>query len=327
MSRRLKTLFYGVTHEHAFGKFETLKRLSDDFEIVGVVDDRPRGTMRFLDQRLDVEQIVRDGFRVLSEERARELTDIDVVVIETANGDLMEIAALYASRGVPMHCDKPCGESLEPYRAILWACKARRLPFQIGYMYRGNPAIQWIGRQVQEGRLGEVRFIEADMNHDYQSDGYEAYIGSFRGGILYNLGCHLVDLVCPFVSGQTLRTVHPFLDGTRAAAYLRFDQTDVMLRASAYLPGGLLARRLRVDGTKGTIDLCPIERFDGKPLSLTWTDKTGVRVQTFGVQTDRYACQLLDLAAVVRGEKPNDQDYDRDFRAHELTLLACGIAE
>ena len=45
----------------------------------------------------------------------------------------------------------------------------------------------------------------------------------------------------------------------------------------------------------------------------------------FGVQTDRYAAQLLDLAAIVRGEKPNGQDYDRDLRVHELTLQACGL--
>ena len=43
------------------------------------------------------------------------------------------------------------------------------------------------------------------------------------------------------------------------------------------------------------------------------------------MQTDRYAAQLLDLAAIVRGEKPNDQDYDRDLRVHELVLrMAMG---
>ena len=35
--------------------------------------------------------------------------------------------------------------------------------------------------------------------------------------------------------------------------------------------------------------------------------------------------QLADLAAIVRGEKPNDQDYDQDLRVHELTLRACGL--
>jgi hypothetical protein len=98
-----------------------------------------------------------------------------------------------------------------------------------------------------------------------------------------------------------------------------------MIRASASMPGGVRCRRLRVDGTKGTIDLCPIERFDGKRLTLTLSCGDTVQSMDFGVQTDRYADQLRDLAAIVRGEKPNDQDYARDLKAHEITLRACGL--
>ena len=37
---KLRTLFYGLTHEHSPGKLETLKRLRDTYEIVAIVDDR-----------------------------------------------------------------------------------------------------------------------------------------------------------------------------------------------------------------------------------------------------------------------------------------------
>ena len=87
-----------------------------------------------------------------------------------------------------------------------------------------------------------------------------------------------------------------------------------------------------MDGTNGTLDLCPIERFDGGELTLALSLKNAACGQPagrhevgFGVQTDRYAAQLLDLAAVVRGERPNGQDYGRDLRVHELTLQACGL--
>ena len=333
MKRRLKTLFYGVTHEHAYGKFETLKRLADDFEIVALVDDRPRGTPRSLDERLDVEQAVRDGFRVISEAEAQKLTDIDVAFVETANADLMEIAAKFIAKGVPLHCDKPCSESPEPYRSLVGKCRAANLPFQIGYMYRGNPAVRFAWQFVAAGGLGDVAFVEADMNHDYGGPDYPAYISSFRGGILYSLGCHLVDLALPLVRGE-LREAHPFLGDapgdpagsrTAGAAFLRFAGTDVLLRTSSRLPGGILCRRLRVDGTNGTLDLCPIERFDGKDLSLTMTADGAARTVSFGVQADRYAGQLLRLASIIRGEVPNDQDYDRDLRTHEITLKACGL--
>ena len=44
----------------------------------------------------------------------------------------------------------------------------------------------------------------------------------------------------------------------------------------------------------------------------------------FGVQADRYADQLSELARIVRGETPNDPaQYDRDLKVHEIALMMC----
>ena len=96
--------------------------------------------------------------------------------------------------------------------------------------------------------------------------------------------------------------------------------------------GGLPHRRLRIDGTKGTIDLCPIERFDGEHLALDLTLSeaaggyaAGRQTVDLGVQTDRYMNQLRELAEIVRGERPNPAElYDHDLKVHEITLEACG---
>ena len=319
MKRPLRTLFYGMHHEHAPGKMQTLRKLTDDFEVVAVADDTPRGAPWFHDDGFDASDC-----NVVSEAEALSLEDIDVVFVETANRDLIEVASVFAERGVAMHCDKPCGESMEPYRTVVERCRGKNVPFQIGYMYRGNPALQWLWKFVAGGGLGEVRFIEADMNHNYQAEGYAEYLSTFKGGILYNLGCHLVDTVLPMVRGR-LVDVHSHIDVTRGAAFIRFEGTDVLIRAAAEMPGSILCRRLRVDGTKGTADLCPIERFDGGNLVLKLSIGGEERTIDFGVQTDRYAPQLVDLAAIVRGEKANDQDYDRDLRTHEVILRVCGL--
>lgn len=328
MKSPLRTLFYGMTHEHAAGKLATLRKLRGDFEVVAVVDDRPRGTAHFIDPACPFDA---SGFKVVAESEADELEGIDVAFIETANADLMEIASKFVARGIPMHCDKPCGESMEPYRTLIEKCRADDLPFQIGYMYRGNPAVRWIWENVAKGIVGDVAFVEADMNHDYGSAGYAEYLSSFKGGILYNLGCHLVDMVLPLVRGELLE-VHAFIGPapgdppwakTCGAAFLRFGGTDAVVRTSSHMPGALMTRRLRIDGTLGTIDLCPIERYDGEELKLTLTSK-GEKPQEIAldVQTDRYAEQLLDLARIVRGEKANDQDYDRDLNVHEILIEA-----
>lgn len=336
MKRPIRTLFYGLTHEHAEGKFATLRRLSDTFEIIGVVDDRPRGTNYYVDAQLEPE-----GFRVLSEADAFSLPQIEAVFIETTNADLMRVAAECAARGIPMHCDKPCGAAMEPYASIVETCRRKNVPMQIGYMYRANPAVRFTWQAVRAGWLGQVVFVEADMNHDYGKKGYAEYISSFRGGILHNLGCHLVDLVAPLLDGTPTQVTTDIGDApgdpvgsrTRGAAFLRWPTADVLIRTSAHAPGGLPCRRFRVDGTNGTIDLCPIERFDGQPLQLRLTlakpaggYAAGCHTIDFGVLTDRYADQLREFAQIVRGEIPNDPAaYDRDLRVHEIHLAMCEL--
>ena len=276
--KKLKVLFCGLTHEHAFGKLETLRRMDGVYEIVGIVDDRSSATRPYFADH----PASPDGFRVLSEEEALALDGVDVAFIETTNADLMKTARIFAENGVPMHCDKPCGESMEPYRSIVETCRRKNLPFQIGYMYRGNPALKFARNAVRSGWLGDVGFVEADMNHDYQLDGYPEYISSFKGGILYNLGCHLVDMVLPLVRGRFVSAVpmvgdapgDPAGSRTSGASLLSFEGgAKALIRTSSHMPGGIDGRRLRVDGTNGTLELCPIERFDGKNLRLEMTLK------------------------------------------------------
>lgn len=335
MKKPLKALFYGMSHEHAPGKLETLKKLADDFEIVAVVDDRPRKAPTY-----HTDPIVTDGLRIVSEDEARTLDGIDVAFVEVANRHLMEIAELFAARGIPMHCDKPCGEAMEPYRRIVEMCRSKGVPMQIGYMFRVNPGVRFCWKAVRDGWLGDVSFIEADMNHCYGDNGYQRYVGTFKGGILYNLGCHLIDMIEPMTVGMPTR-VHSVI-GTasgdapdclnRTVALLDYPAMDVLIRSCSRAGCGNLGRRLRVDGSNGTIDLCPIERFDGGRLALNMTLRepaggygAGTHTVDFGVQTDRYAEQLRELAQIVRGEIPNDPaQYDHDLKVHELTLMACG---
>ena len=334
MKRPLRTLFYGQTHEHAPGKLETLKRMRDEFEIVAIVDDFPRKSPMYRDQAWDTADCP-----IVSEAEAWTIPDIDVGFVEVTNCDLMEVAAKFAERGIPMHCDKPCGEDFETYRKIVETCRAKGIPMQIGYMYRANPALRFVWDFVRKGNLGKIGFVEADMNHAYNHDNYAEYMQTFRGGILYSLGCHLVDMVEPMVQGDPKRVTRILksafgyeLGGkTDGLALLEFPETNVLIRTACEMPGGILSRRLRVDGTNGTIDLCPIERFDGEELTLTLTLREaaggyapGHHTIGFGVQTDRYEGQLRELASVVRGERANDQDYDRDLRVHRLVLEMIG---
>ena len=100
MKKPLRTLFYGQTHEHAPGKLETLKKMRDEYEIVAIVDDFPRKSPMYRDQTWDTAD-----YPIVSEAEAWKIPGIDVGFVEVTNCDLMEIAAKFAERGIPMHCD------------------------------------------------------------------------------------------------------------------------------------------------------------------------------------------------------------------------------
>ena len=62
---RIKIVQYGVTHEHAAGKIASLRKLTDIFEIVGVIDDRASTAARF-PQKVDMS--LYDGLNFITPE-------------------------------------------------------------------------------------------------------------------------------------------------------------------------------------------------------------------------------------------------------------------
>lgn len=335
---RLRIGQIGVCHEHAEGKMRTLRALPAVFEVVGVVDDRAAtaGSARFAGDDLTAY----DGLRWMSEAELLALPDLDAVVVETPNADLVPTALRCLERGLPMHLDKPAGWDLALYDRLLAGCTARALPFQMGYMFRNNPGFRFCLQAIRAGWIGEVCEIQADMSHDYGGEPYQRYLGAMPGGIMFNLGCHLIDFVIEAL-GRPER-VTPFLrsaPGDAAAipnntlAVLEYPQATATVRACSRKVAGLEQRRLTVCGTNGTIELCPLERFDGEPLLLHLTLReargghaAGRQVIDLGVRRDRYQDHLLEFARIIRGEEQDRRGRAHDRLVHEAVLAASGCA-
>jgi predicted dehydrogenase len=324
----------GVCHEHAAGKIISLRGLPDIFEIVGVVDDRSSTSAKFAGSDLQPYA----GLRFMSEEELFSVPGLQAVTVETPNSDLVPTALRCLERHLAMHLDKPGGEDLQLFSKLRRGCEERQIPFQMGYMFRGNPAIQFSQRAIREGWLGEIFEIQASMSHNYGGDAYQGYVGEFKGGIMFNLGCHLIDFIVPML-GRPERIV-PFLKSApgcpdaiknNGLTVMEYAHATVTLRACSFEVEGLPNRRLKICGTKGTIELCPLERFDGKPLLLRLAllaanpeYAAGTHTVDFGVKRDRYADQLLELAKTVNGEMANPYGYDHDCLVQEILLAASG---
>ena len=345
MKKKLRIVQFGVSHEHADGKLATIKALPDEFELAGVVDDRDTATPRYPLRRPDS---MLEGVPILTEEQVWADKTLDAVFVEVTNCDLIPVAERVLAHGLPMHLDKPGGESYARYAKLRTEAKARGLHVQMGYMFRANPAINWLTTAIHNGVFGEIYGIEADMDHGYGDDGYRRYLGSFQGGILYNLGCHLVDFFVSMLGEPSsarppvLRDAPGSAPGSRdnCLGILEWDAGAIGIvrscdRNRVYFP----ARRLRINGTNGSAELCPIERFDGQPLLVELKLRNpagglpaGRQTLNLGAQgtrgnVDRYIDQLRQFARIVRGEEKEPDDLcEHDLAVQRAILRMSGIA-
>jgi predicted dehydrogenase len=335
--RRLRVAQYGFCHEHAAGKMHTLRHcLRDEIELVGVVDDRASLTPRFVNAQ------AAEAFAdvsIMTEDELFVPGHVDVVLVETTNDDLVPTALRCAAHGLPMHLDKPGCPDTDAFRRLVEQCRGRRLPLQMGYMFRVNPAVQFAIRAVREGWLGSIFRLEADMDHNYGNAAYDAYIASFKGGIMYNLGCHLIDFIVAMLGKpERVLSVRKPLAGHRpdatlnALAILDYAHGFAEIRACSTRHIAASGRRLLICGSKGTIELCPIERFDkGLELSLALAEPAGGydagrHTVAFAPVRDRYENQFRQLFSIVRGETAPDASlYGHDLTVHEVVLAASGI--
>lgn len=333
---KIKIAQIGVAHEHAMGKYATLKKMPDVYEIVGVYNDLETATTPMFPEK---SMKIYEDANWMSIDEILNYPGLQAVAVEVPNNELVPMALRCAERGLAMHMDKPAGEDITLYKQLLDTCKAKNLPFQMGFMFRGNPAFQFCIDAIRNKLIGDVVEIIADMNHNYGGDVYQDYISSFHGGIMFNLGCHLIDFVVAAMGRPTavtpfLRPAPGFGPGYKnnCSAVLEYPGALVYLRSCSQDP--TCKRGMKIAGTKGTITFCPLERFDGIPMEVELRLKEtsngipkGCHALRFPMDNDRYRPQLQELAEVIRGERESTYSYEHDFVVHETVLAASGIYE
>ncbi|MBR2365109.1 MAG: Gfo/Idh/MocA family oxidoreductase [Lentisphaeria bacterium] len=334
--RPLKIIQIGTSHEHASGKYASLKLIPETFELLGYVDD-----LEFMDTPRYVTELhptYQDGRKKFTLEEALSYPGLDAVAVEVPNLELVKIGKMCAERKIAIHLDKPAGENMEDYAELLELCKKNRVPLQMGYMYRGNPALSYVRELIRNKVIGEVFEASLDMNHGYGNAFYDEYIASFKGGIMFNLGCHLVDFVLAAM-GEPVKVTpfitsvpgHPAREVNNMLAVLQYPNAFVKLTACSGESGVTQHRRWTFAGTNGYININPPERFDGKGVEVTLFMKKahgliprGNHVFTFPPQRDRYVEQLLEFAQIIRNEIENPYTYAHDSAVHKVTLAASG---
>ncbi|MDF2722187.1 MAG: dehydrogenase [Paenibacillus sp.] len=328
--KKVRVAQIGVAHDHASGFMECIRRLSDVYEVVGVAEPDEANQRKFGGSK------VYQDLRWMTVEDIFSDASIDAVLVETDDWNLVSYGLECVKAGKHLHLDKPSGESVEEYEALMAIAKQKSLIVQLGYMYRYNPAIMYMLDAVRSGKLGDIYEVNAVMN-TYHPPEKREWLRHFKGGIMHYLGCHMVDLVLN-VMGKPDDIVSycekTHFDGVdavdRGFAIFRYKHGISTAEATSVERNGYGRRQLVVCGSKGTIEIKPLEN----PTRM-WEsyieDVHGGNYRNYAREvavppiTGRYDALMLSFAEMVRGEKPNPYSYEYELLLQRACMRACGF--
>ena len=254
---RIKVAQIGTgEHTHSTQVFRSLINNPDVFDVVGFAN---------VDHHDKPLQSVFAGHKEWTAEEILNMKDLDAVVIECDEELQTHYALLAAERGLPMHLEKPCGPDDASFDQLIDLVKEKQLVFHTGYMYRYNPAVQEALEKVRGGALGDIYCVEAHMDC-YHPTAVRKWLGNFKGGMMFYLGCHLIDLIVQFMGEPEKITALNAATGTDdlasedyGLALMHYKSGVSFAKSCATEPGGFLRRQLVICGSRGTSawQVCP----------------------------------------------------------------------
>ena len=275
-----------------------------------------------------------DGYNELTVDEILNNPEIEAVAVETEEIYLTKYALMVANAGKHLHMEKPGGVDLADFEKLVEILKSKNLTFSTGYMYRFNPKIQEALAKVKNGELGEIYSVEAHMDCKHPAE-VRQWLQNFPGGMMFFLGCHLIDLIYQ-IQGEPEEII-PFncstgYDEVTANDYgmvvFKYKSGVSFAKTCANENGGFLRRQLVICGTKGTIEIKPLEVLTeggqytvmNEAYSTEWHKEWDT---TKSEVYDRYDGMMRNFAEMVRG-KENPYSYDYELGLYKLILKSCG---
>ncbi|MCH8830312.1 MAG: Gfo/Idh/MocA family oxidoreductase [Planctomycetes bacterium] len=323
---KIKIGQFGVGHAHARGKMQAF-RGSPEYEVVGVVE--PDAKLR----RAAKSQKAYQGVPWMTGEQLLNVKGLQAVAVETRVPDLLKTAELCINAGKHIHLDKPAGSSLKHFKKILDAAMAKHLLVQMGYMYRYNPGVKLLRGLLRKGWLGKPFEVHAVMGKVMSRSSRKPLV-SMPGGIMFELGCHVIDLVVGVLGrpekvtsfSQHASPIDDKLQDNMLAVFT-YPKAIASVKSSCNEIEGFARRHLVVCGTEGTLHLQPFSR---PSIRLALSRNHGKYVKGYQdvalPKYTRYEDDVKDMARVIRGEKDSDFSYEHDYHVQESVLKACGLS-
>jgi predicted dehydrogenase len=258
MPQALGIAMLGSTHAHAAGKMEVLQA-SSAWRVIGAHEPDPAAREA---------QQANPAFAGITWLTREELLSHPEVVAVAVEGDVAENLGLgraVIGAGKHLHLEKPAGVDLEGPAELFVQAQHAGLIIQLGYMFRYNPAFRFVLEARDKGWLGDIFFVRGRMSTGLGLD-RRPPMARFAGGMMFELGCHLLDFVVRLLGAPAavqgfLRHDLPVADGLadNTLAVFSYAQAMAVLETAAMESDPFPVRRLEVYGTEGSVVIQPLE--------------------------------------------------------------------
>jgi predicted dehydrogenase len=327
---RIKLAQYGISHDHAAGKARVMAE-SDEVDFCGVCEPSEEARVSL------GSNAAYEGVHWFSSPQEM-LADKSIVgiAIEGRVSQNLAFARQALEHGKHVWLDKPAGDDLSEFRAVLDIAREKKLLVQLGYMFRYNAGFQFIFDCVQAGMLGEIFSVRARISSGTASERewrrWDAR-GEREGGIMFILACHVIDAVVTLLGRPDRVTSFSRSDDDEFPWYRDnttaiFEYTKAMatVESAALEVSSGASRRLEVYGTRGSAILEPLEPPSLRLCLDDERDGYAKGWQNVPVENrPRYVESLRAFVADIRVEKEPDRSLDEEFTVQETVLRAAGL--
>jgi predicted dehydrogenase len=235
--------------------------------------------------------------------------DIDAVYIPLPNHLHAEWTMKAADAGKHVLCEKPLTLDANEAQRVIAHCAAAGVVLQEAFMYRFHP--QWLRTKqlIDDGRIGEIRAVQAWFSYFNDDATNIRNIAEFGGGALMDIGCYPIS-VARWLFGAEPDDVQAIAhrDPTSGVDVL----TSAMMRfgtAHATFSVGTRTepyQRVHIVGTNGRIEVeIPFNAPTDRPTRIFVTaggnppTDPATEVEEFAI-TDQYTLQADEFARAIR---------------------------
>jgi len=271
------------------------------------------------------------GLRWVSERELLSDSSIQLVVVECRIPEAIPIGRKVIAAGKHLHLEKPPTDQMEPFRELVEEARRKKLLLQMGYIWRFHTGIAAAKEAARQGWLGEVYMLRGTINTDL-SEQSRAPLERYRGGMMFELGCHMIDRVVdlwgrPKAVRSWLRHDTAVQDklADNTLAVFEYDRALAVITTSARMAGSSQHRSYELIGTDGTFLIQPVEpgsrirvsmRTPHGPYKAGWQD-IDMPPQA------RYIGDFEDLARALQGNRPLKYSYDFELQLQETIVRTC----